>query len=142
VRILKQRTVRQSLAAALFVISCAAILIAQEATTVGVTDTGAPIYRISGKVKPPQPTSTPDPDYPAQARGKHLRGTTVLWVTIGADGKVGDVKVARSFEPVLDQSAMDAVKKWKFRPAKLEGKPVAVQINIEINHRPPGEPLR
>jgi TonB family protein len=136
------RMIRHILAAALSIITCAATLSAQEPTTVGVTDTGAPIYRISGRVKPPQATSTPDPDYPAEARAKHLRGTTVLWATIGADGKVGDVKVAKSFEPVLDQSAMDAVKKWRFKPAKLNGKAVAVQINIEINHRPPGEPLR
>jgi protein TonB len=105
-------------------------------STVGATETGAPIYRVDGKVKPPKPKFTPDPVYPKEALAKKLTGTTVLWATIGPDGSVSDVKIKRPFEPGLDQATLDAVKKWKFKPATLNGKPVAVQINIEMNHRP------
>ena len=46
-----------------------------------------------------------------------------------------DVKVARSLGMGLDQKAIEAVKKWKFEPALKDGKPVAVQINVEVNFR-------
>ena len=56
------------------------------------------------------------------------------WI-VGPDGHPRDVKVARSLGMGLDQKAIDAVKRWKFEPAMKDGKPVAVQINVEVNFR-------
>jgi TonB family protein len=53
-------------------------------------------------------------------------------VVIGPDGRVRDLRVARSLGRGLDEKAMEAVKTWKFEPAMKDGKPVAVQVNIEI----------
>ena len=120
---------------------CVCLFAQDVPSTVGASETGAPIYRSSGKRKPPIAKSTPDPVYPKEALAKKLIGTTALWATIGRDGRVSDVEVKKSFEPSLDEAAVDAVRKWKFKPATLDGKPVEVRITIEINHRPPGERL-
>ena len=53
----------------------------------------------------------------------------------GPNGKPRDVRVARSLGMGLDQKAIQAVRNWKFEPAMKDGKPVAVQINVEVNFR-------
>jgi TonB family protein len=47
----------------------------------------------------------------------------------------GAQKVARSLGMGLDQKAIEAVRQWKFEPAMKDGRPVAVQINVEVNFR-------
>jgi TonB family protein len=59
----------------------------------------------------------------------------VLWVVVGPDGRPRDVRVSRSLGLGLDEKAMDAVRSWKFEPARKDGQPVAVQINVEVNFR-------
>ncbi len=59
----------------------------------------------------------------------------MLWLIVGPDGKPHDIKVARALGMGLDQKAIEAVRNWKFEPAMKDGKPVAVQINVEVNFR-------
>jgi TonB family protein len=54
---------------------------------------------------------------------------------IGTDGQVQHVKVVTSLEPTLDANAVEAVKKWKFAPAKKDGRPVAISMNLEIDFK-------
>jgi len=54
---------------------------------------------------------------------------------IGPDGKPRDVRVQRSLGMGLDEKAIEAVRSWKFEPAKKDGQPVAVQVNVEVNFR-------
>ncbi len=91
--------------------------------------------KVGGDVAPPRVIAAPDPAYPKQARVAQHEGTVVLWVVIGSDGTVHDVKVARSLILDLDKAATNAVRKWTFQPAMLNGKPVSVQINVEVNFR-------
>ena len=88
-------------------------------------------------ISPPQPTFTPDPDYPLSVRkGKHkIQGTCVLGLTVDERGRVRDVHVTRSLDKRLDQNAIDAVKQWKFNPATRNGKPVAVFTSVEVDFR-------
>ncbi len=60
-------------------------------------------------------------------------GTVVLWLVVGPDGKPRDIRVARTLGLGLDEKAIEAVKNWRFEPAYKDGKPVAVQINVEVN---------
>ena len=85
---------------------------------------------------PPKLTHGPDPSYSKEARKKHYEGTVVLWIVIGSDGRVHDLKVARPVGMGLDEKAIEAVKKWRFDPARDENdRPVAVQVNVEVNFR-------
>jgi len=56
-------------------------------------------------------------------------------VVVGPDGQPLDIKVARSLGHGLDEKAIDAIKTWKFEPATKDGKPVPVQLMIEVNFR-------
>ncbi len=94
---------------------------------------GAPRVMMSGGIVAPRVTYAPDPEYSEEARKEMLNGTAILWLIVGADGQPRDIKVIQSLGDGLDQKAVDAVKAWKFEPATKEGKPVAVQINIEVN---------
>jgi TonB family protein len=84
---------------------------------------------------PPHAVFAPNPEYSEEARKAHYEGTCVLWAIVGTDGRVQNTKVARRLGHCLDEKAIEAVKLWKFEPAMYEGKPVAVQINIEVTFR-------
>jgi len=92
-------------------------------------------YRVGGGVQAPRPIYTPDPEYSEEARKAKYQGVVVLWLVVGPDGRPRDMRVQRGLGMGLDQKAVEAVKQWKFEPATKDGKPVAVQINVEVNFR-------
>ena len=94
------------------------------------------VYRVSPDVKPPRVISSPQPDYPQEARKEHTPGQIVIWMIVGSDGRPRDVKVNRGISPELDQAAVDAAEKWRFQPGTKEGKPVSVTIAVEFDFRP------
>jgi TonB family protein len=96
---------------------------------------GGGVFRVGGGVSAPRALDTPDPEYSEEARKAKYQGVCILWLIVGPDGHPRDVKVARSLGMGLDQKAIEAVRKWKFEPAMKDGKPVAVQINVEVNFR-------
>jgi TonB family protein len=63
-------------------------------------------------------------------------GAVVAMVEVGADGKVGDVKLIRSYNP-FNRFSLEAAKKWQFRPATFRGEPVASIIVIAFVNSPP-----
>jgi periplasmic protein TonB len=66
------------------------------------------------------------PPYPASARRTGIQGEVRLDVHVGADGQVLDVRLRNSSgSPVLDRSAMNTVRSWRFEPATIDGNPVA-----------------
>jgi protein TonB len=78
-----------------------------------------------------------DPAYPASARQAHLEGKVVLEAMVMEDGSVGEVKVVNG-APLLAQSAVEAVKKWRYQPFQLDGKPVRNQTTITVEFKLPG----
>jgi len=54
---------------------------------------------------------------------------------VGADGIPRDIRIAKPAGMGLDEQAVKAVQRWRFDPAKKDGNPVAVQINVEVNFR-------
>lgn len=96
---------------------------------------GPGVYRVGGAVNPPRVLYSPDPEYSDEARKAKYQGVCVLTLIVGPDGLPRDIKVARSVGMGLDEKAIEAVRKWKFQPSELHGKPVAVAINVELNFR-------
>jgi len=78
-----------------------------------------------------------EPVYPAQASAKRLQGTVILSAMVMEDGTVSDIKVLAGAPP-LSQSAVDAVKQWRYKPFELDGRPVKNEIRIDIDFRFPG----
>ncbi len=83
----------------------------------------------------PKAIYTPDPEYSEPARKAGYEGLSVLWVLVGADGQVENVRVARKAGRGLDEQAVKAVRLWKFEPGEYQGNPVRVQVNVEVNFR-------
>jgi len=96
---------------------------------------GGGVFRVGGGVSAPRSVFAPDPEYSEEARKAKYQGTCVLWLIVGPDGHPRDIKVTRSLGLGLDEKAIEAVKQWKFEPAMKDGKPVAVQINVEVSFR-------
>ncbi len=83
-------------------------------------------------MKPPKAVSAPDPKYPELPADAEDRGTVVMLIGITAKGKVQPVRVLRSDEPAFEKTAVETVKKWKFKPAEKDGHAVPVQITVEM----------
>ena len=86
-------------------------------------------------IRCPRAVAAPDPVYSETARKAKINGTVVVALAINERGGVDAVKVVRRLEPGLDQNAMDAVKQWEFAPATKNGKPVAVQMSVEVTFK-------
>jgi protein TonB len=80
----------------------------------------------------PVPITQPPPNYPDYAREAQVQGQVILHVLVGKDGRVKNVKVIRSVK-MLDEAAVDAIKRWVFKPALSNNKPVAVWVEVPIN---------
>jgi TonB family protein len=76
------------------------------------------------------------PVYPAQAKSQRLEGRVVLDAVVSEDGTVGDVKVLQG-PAVLAQSAMDAVRQWRYQPFTLDGRPIRRETTITIEFKYP-----
>jgi periplasmic protein TonB len=96
---------------------------------------GGGLYRVGGGVSAPRPLFAPDPEYSEEARKAKYQGTVVLTLVVGPEGKAHDIRIARSVGMGLDEKAMEAVRTWKFEPARKDGQAVAVLINVEVSFR-------
>ena len=72
------------------------------------------------------------PSYPSEAIAKKIEATILVRALVGIDGKVKSVSVTSSVQPLLEQPAMDAVRKWEFKPGTKAGKPVEVWVTIPV----------
>lgn len=76
------------------------------------------------------------PRYPESARRQGVEGTALLKMRITEHGRVEDVQVERSTgHPDLDQAALEAVRRWRFEPARQRGEPVAVVVTLPVEFR-------
>lgn len=92
-------------------------------------------YRVGGDVKAPILIDRVEPVYPASARHDGISGIVILEVIIGRDGRVKNAIVIKGLPEGLSESAVDAVRQWKFKPGTLNGEPVEVIFNLTINFR-------
>ncbi len=101
------------------------------------TLSGELVYRSGKGVTPPRIIKSPGPKYPKSGRfyEEQVEGTVVLWLIVNSQGSPEQIKVQRPLGHGLDQSAVDAVSRWKFVPAMKDGAPVSVIINVEVNFR-------
>lgn len=96
---------------------------------------GGGVFKVGGGISAPQATLTPDPEYTEEARRAKTQGTCTLWLIVDAAGHPRDIRVVRGLGFGLDAKAMEAVKQWRFDPALKDGKPVNVQISVEVEFR-------
>jgi len=93
------------------------------------------VYRVGGGVSAPSLLFKTEPEYSVEARAAKLQGTVLLYVEIDPDGKAQNIGVKRSLGLGLDEKAIEAVQRWKFKPGTKDGMPVTVAATIEVNWR-------
>src|SRR6202140_3469011 len=110
------------------------------------TDVGkappSPVFRVGGGVSAPKAIYAPDPEFSEKALAANYGGTCVLRLVVGPDGKPRDIRVLQTLGLGLDEKAIEAVKNWRFEPSMKDGKPVDVQVNVEIVFHSHGEKTR
>ena len=92
------------------------------------------IYKPGKDVTLPEVVTEVKPRYTPEALQAKIQGTVWLRVVVLANGNVADVTVINSLdsEHGLDQQAVDAARQWKFKPGTKDGKPVAVEVTLEM----------
>jgi protein TonB len=94
---------------------------------------GGGLRRIGGGVSAPVPIYTPDPEFSEEARKAKFMGVVTVNLVVDEKGNPQRVRVARGVGMGLDEKALEAVRLYKFKPAMEGGKPVAVELNVEVN---------
>jgi protein TonB len=97
--------------------------------------TGGGPYRPGSGITPPSIQREVQPDYTDEARRRAIQGDVVLEIVVRADGSVGSVRLLQGLGSGLDQRAMDAVRQWKFNPAKRYGAPVDVLVEVAVGFK-------
>jgi len=90
-----------------------------------------PPVRLHSGIEAPVKIADKAPVYPASASSAHIQGIVILEATIDGTGQVVDLKVLRSI-PILDAAALEAVKQWRYRPARLNGMPIPVIVTVTV----------
>ncbi|HKV95577.1 MAG TPA: energy transducer TonB [Candidatus Angelobacter sp.] len=93
------------------------------------------VYEVGNGVSMPRAIYYPEPEFSDEARQNKFQGEVTLLATIGVDGIPRNLHVVRSLGMGLDEKALAAVRTWRFDPARLNGHPVTVQMNIIVNFR-------
>ena len=96
---------------------------------------GDSIYTPGGAVSAPVPIVTPEAEFSDEARRNKFQGVCMISVIIDAHGNPWNPRVIRPLGMGLDEKALEAVRKYRFKPAMKNGKPVASRIAVAVNFR-------
>ncbi|MHB1700071.1 MAG: TonB family protein [Acidobacteriaceae bacterium] len=108
--------------------------VSAEPTAAGTDQNGQPVYLVGGPIAAPKLLSHPAPVFPAGHSGK-FAGTCVVAAIVDTQGVPQSVRIVRALGSDFDQSALEAVKRYRFAPFTRNGVPVPVALKIEVNFR-------
>jgi protein TonB len=97
--------------------------------------TGGGPYRPGSGITAPAIVREVKPDYTEEGRRRNLEGDVVLEIVVRSDGSVGNVKLLQGLGAGLDQRAVDAVRQWRFSPARRYGTPVDVIVEVAMEFK-------
>ena len=123
------------MAAFILALGLAAVSPAQREPSRGETpaaDSDEPVVELGPGITPPRVIHQVSPDFDSGARGFRVTGVVLIGLVVSSRGMPREVHVVRSLDKELDQSAVEAVRQWRFEPAKKAANPVAVRLTVEI----------
>jgi protein TonB len=88
---------------------------------------------ITDDITPPRLAEVASPEYTDEAKKHKVEGTVTLLIVIDKKGDVVDAKVVKGLGHGLDESAVVAVKEWKYKPAEKNGAPVSVKMEVTVD---------
>ncbi len=99
-------------------------------------NTGGGIYQIGGGVSAPVPLNSVEAEFSDEARRAKYQGVCLISMIVDTNGMPQNPRVVRALGMGLDEKALEAVRKYRFKPAMKDGKtPVPVMITVEVNFR-------
>jgi TonB family protein len=108
----------------LLICSCAAWLLPGQADD-------EPVYDLGPGVSPPRVVKQVNPHYSTD-RGVRAVGSVIIALVVSSKGLPKNPRVVKGIEKDLDESAVEAVREWRFAPAQKDGKAVAVRVSVQI----------
>jgi protein TonB len=110
------------------------------ASLASFADTGASTdmldaFSISDLEKRPELMASVSPVYPADMRKAKVEGTVTILFILNEEGRPEEARVDRSSRPDFEKPALDAVRKWKFKPGMKDGQPVRTYMKLPIRFR-------
>ena len=97
--------------------------------------TGGGPYRPGSGIEPPRVLREVKADYTEDARRRGVSGDVVLEIVVRRDGSVGDVRIMRGLPGGLNDRAVDAVRQWRFTPARRQGAAVDVVVEVAVEFK-------
>jgi len=88
-----------------------------------------------GTAEYPKPIRRAEPPYPSAEKANRVEGTVTLFVRIDRQGKAETVGILESLDAGLEQSAMQTVKEWRYKPASCGGNPIPMEMEVQINFK-------
>jgi TonB family protein len=89
--------------------------------------------RVGGNIQTPMKTHDVKPIYPPEAQDARVQGVVIVEALITGEGRVEDARILRSI-PMLDASALEAVRQWQYVPTLLNGAPVPMLMVVTVNY--------
>jgi periplasmic protein TonB len=100
-----------------------------------IAGAGGGPYRPGSGITPPSILREIKPVYTEDGRRRGVEGDVVMEVVVRSDGTIGNVRVVHGLGSGLDQRAIDAVRQWRFNPARRHGTPVDVMVEIAVEFK-------
>jgi TonB family protein len=91
------------------------------------------IFRVGGGVSPPKVIQQSDPGFSEAARRSKFQGTVTVAVVVDESGTPTNIRILTPLGDGLDAQAVHAVETWRFRPSEKDGRPVRVQIAVQVD---------
>jgi len=106
-----------------------------EAPDRGPDNAAGGVESVGNGTSAPVLISKVDPEYSEEALKAKYSGSVYLSIMVNTDGKAEDIKVVKSLGMGLDEKAVEAVQKWRFKPGMNKGAPASVRAQVEVNFR-------
>lgn len=129
------RITTNALSIALLLVSSLSTAAAQTnpASAGGSKTTSEPVFHVGGNVSAPRLLYDPAPEFSEAARKAHHQGVCELRLIVGSDGNPRDIRITHPLGMGLDEKSVEAVRTWRFEPARRDGRPVAVEISVTVS---------
>jgi len=96
-------------------------------------NTGGGVMHIGGGVSKPIVLYQVEPEFSEEARKAKFSGNVEVYLWVDPDGKPSHIRVVRGVGMGLDEKAVEAVRQYRFKPAMKDGKPVQVDLYVDVN---------
>jgi TonB family protein len=110
-----------------------AVLLSNIFPTYDIGNDNPRTLHVGGSVSAPVPLYTPEAHYTPEAKKAEIKGKCLVSFIVDQQGMPKNIRIIQSLDTGLDQNAMDAVAKYRFKPAMRNGEPVSVVLTSEVN---------